>query len=114
MALRYCVLCKQNEINEVTRWKTWIVAKSYSQVEGINYTDTFAPVAHLESVQNVLSITASLDWEINQFDVKIAFLHGELTDGGQEREREGNLGLQASQIPLWATSGWEMLVQAII
>ena len=56
------------------------MAKGFSQIEGIDYTDTFAPVARLESVWTVLSITASLDWEIHQFDVKTAFLHGDLIE----------------------------------
>ena len=49
-------------------------------MEGIDYTDTFAPVACLESVRTVLGLAASLDWEIHQFDVKTAFLHGNLTE----------------------------------
>ena len=60
--------------------KTRIVAKGYSQIEGIDYTNTFAPVACLESVQTVLGLAASMDWEIHQFDVKTALLHVNLTE----------------------------------
>ena len=63
--------------------------KGYSQVEGIDYTDTFALVACLESVWMVLSVTASLDWEIHQFDVKTTFLHGELTEDLYMEQPEG-------------------------
>jgi Reverse transcriptase (RNA-dependent DNA polymerase) len=66
--------------NEATRCKVQVVSKGYSQVERVDYIDTFAPVARLESVRMVLSIAASLDWEIHQFDSKTAFLHGNLTE----------------------------------
>ena len=65
------------------------MAKGFSQIEGIDYTDTFAPVARLESVWTVLSITASLDWEIHQFDVKTAFLHGDLIEDIYMEQPEG-------------------------
>jgi len=57
-----------------------VVEKGYSQIEGVDYTNTFAPVTRLELVGTILSIAESLDWEIHQFDVKTAFLHGKLTD----------------------------------
>ena len=87
---------KRDEHNEVSRRKVRVVAKGYSQVEGLDYTDTFAPVSRLESVRTVLGIAASLDWEIHQFDVKTAFLHGNLTeeiymeqpDGRKEKGKE--------------------------
>ena len=80
---------KRNEANEVTRHKVRVVAKGYSQVEGRDYTDTFAPVARLESVRTVLGIAATLDWEIHQFDVKTAFLHGNLTEEIYMEQPEG-------------------------
>ena len=80
---------KRNEANEVTRRKVRVVAKGYSQVEGVDYSDTFAPVARLESVRTVLGIAAILDWEIHQFDVKTAFLHGKLTEDIYMEQPEG-------------------------
>ena len=71
---------KRDENNNVSRRKVRVVAKGYSQVEGVDFTDTFAPVSRLESVRAVLALVASQDWEIHQFDVKTAFLHGELTE----------------------------------
>ena len=49
-------LYKQNEKKKVTRWKTCIIVKGYSQMEGIDYTDTSAPVTCLELVCTVLSV----------------------------------------------------------
>jgi Reverse transcriptase (RNA-dependent DNA polymerase) len=73
-------LRKCNEQNEVTRCKVRVIAKGYSQIAGLDYTDTYAPVAHMESVRSILHIAASLDWEIRQLDVKTAFLYGNLTE----------------------------------
>ena len=86
---RTIFLCKRDENNNVSRHKTRIVAKGYSQIEGIDYTDTFSPIAHLESVRTVLDIAASLDWEIHQFDIKTAFLHGDLTEDIYMEQPEG-------------------------
>ena len=55
-----------------------MVAKGFSQVPGIDYSETFAPVARMNSIQIVLAIAAANRWEVHQMDVKSAFLHGDL------------------------------------
>ena len=55
------------------------VAKGYTQTYEIDYIDTFAPIAKINIVRVLLSITLNLDWPLQQFDVKNAFLHGELS-----------------------------------
>eukprot|EP00253_Pinus_taeda_P029567 PITA_29567 len=63
---------------KVDKHKARLVAKGFSQVEGIDYTETFSPVAKMNSIRLVLSLAASLKWEVHQMDVKSAFLHGDL------------------------------------
>eukprot|EP00253_Pinus_taeda_P030298 PITA_30298 len=63
---------------KVDKHKARLVAKGFSQVEGIDYTETFSPVAKMNSIRFVLSLAASLKWEVHQMDVKSAFLHGDL------------------------------------
>ena len=61
-------------------FKVQLVAKGYTQKEGIDYEETFSPVAMLKSIRILLSIVARYDDEIWQMDVKIAFLNGNLEE----------------------------------
>ena len=63
---------------KVDRHKACLVAKGFSQVEGIEYTETFSPVSKMNSICLVISLAASFKWEVYLMDVKSAFLHGYL------------------------------------
>ena len=64
----------------VTVYKARLVAKGIRQVQGIDYDETFSPVAMPKSVRIMLAIAAFCDYEIWQMDVKIAFLNGYLKE----------------------------------
>ncbi|RVW92416.1 Retrovirus-related Pol polyprotein from transposon RE1 [Vitis vinifera] len=74
------------EMKSLQKNETWelvesrLVAKGYTQTYGIDYTETFAPVAKINTVRVLLSLVANLDWSLQQFDVKSVFLHGELSE----------------------------------
>ena len=55
-------------------------SRVFSQVEGIEYNETFAPVAKMISIYLSLSLVALHNWEFHQMDVKYAFLHGDLQE----------------------------------
>ncbi|KAK8926133.1 hypothetical protein KSP39_PZI018401 [Platanthera zijinensis] len=73
----------------VEKYKARLVAKGFSQVEGVDYDEIFSPVAKLTSIRMVLSIAAVHDLEIEQMDVKTAFLHGDLEEEIYMRQPEG-------------------------
>ena len=65
------------------RYKARIVVKGFQQKKGVDFDEIFAPVVKMPSIRTVLSIAASMNLEVEQLDVKMAFLHGDL------EEREG-------------------------
>jgi hypothetical protein len=70
------VFCnKQDEFVVVTRNKERLAVKGYSQVEGLNFEETFAPVARLESIHILLAYASHHDFKLYQRDVKSAFLN---------------------------------------
>ena len=71
---------KLDEIRIVTRNKARLVAKCYYQEEGIDYDETFAPVAILEEIRIFLAYVAHNNFKVFQMDVKSAFLNGELEE----------------------------------
>ena len=62
----------------IVRYKAHLVMKGFSQVESIEYFETFSPITKMNSIHLVLSLAASQGWTVYQMDVKSAFLHGDL------------------------------------
>ena len=58
------------------KYKERFVARGFSHKEGIDYEETFAPIAKYTSIISVLSLAAVMKWKIHQMDVKISFLNG--------------------------------------
>jgi hypothetical protein len=71
---------KQDGFRVVTRNNARLVAKRYSQVKGLDFEETFAPVARLESIQILVTYATHHDFKLYQIDVKSAFLNGPIKE----------------------------------
>jgi hypothetical protein len=71
---------KQDEHRVVTRNKARLVAKGYAQVAGLDFEETFAPMARLESIRILLAYAAHHSFRLFQMDVKSAFLNGPIKE----------------------------------
>ena len=75
---KWVFMVKYNPDGKVERYKARLVAKGFTQTFGIDYFETFAPIANLNLVRILLSLAANSDWPLYQLDIKNAFLNGEL------------------------------------
>ena len=71
---------KVNPDGSIARLKARLVAKGYAQTYGVDYSDTFSPVAKLTSIRLFISLAATHGWDLHQLDIKNAFLHENLAE----------------------------------
>ena len=72
-----------------TKYNTGLVAKGYSRVHGLDYNETLAPIARMDSIRLVFTIATLKKWELHHMDVNISFIHGDLEDEIYMRQPEG-------------------------
>ena len=71
---------KINADGTIDKLKSRLLEKGYSQKEGIDYEEIFAPVAKLNTIRMMIALATKKHWMIHQLDVKSAFLNGELKE----------------------------------
>lgn len=64
----------------IEKYKARFVARGFSQKEGIDYDETFAPIARYTSIRTIISLATILGWKLHQMDVKTAFLNGQVEE----------------------------------
>ncbi|GJW53888.1 retrovirus-related pol polyprotein from transposon TNT 1-94 [Tanacetum coccineum] len=80
LTLKWLFKNKHDEENTVIRNKTCLVVRGYRQEEGIDFEESFAPIARMEAIRIFLAYAAHKSFTVFQIDVKTAFLHGKLKE----------------------------------
>ena len=80
IGVKWVYKTKSNAEGKIERHKARLVVKGYKHKHGIDYEETFAPVARMETVRAVLSIVAQNKWKVYHMDVKSTFLNGVLME----------------------------------
>ncbi|GJT74051.1 retrovirus-related pol polyprotein from transposon TNT 1-94 [Tanacetum coccineum] len=80
ITLKWIYKVKLDELGGILKNKAWLVARGYHQEEGIDFEESFAPVARLEAIRIFLAFAAHMNMVIYQMDVKTAFLNGNLRE----------------------------------
>ncbi|KAL0442104.1 UNVERIFIED_CONTAM: Retrovirus-related Pol polyprotein from transposon TNT 1-94 [Sesamum radiatum] len=80
---------KKDSIGNIERYKARLVAKEFTQREGIDYTETFSPIFKKNSLHTIMALVAHFDMDLYQMDVKTTFRNGELEEEIYIKQSEG-------------------------
>ena len=80
---------KKDSLGNIERHKVRLVAKGFTQREGIDYMETFSPVSKKDSLQMIMALVTHFDFDLHQMDVKTAFLNGNLEEEVYMKQLKG-------------------------
>jgi len=89
IGVKWVYRTKLNADGSVNKHKARLVVKAYAQIFGVDFSETFAPVARLDTIRLLLAIATQKGWKIYQLDVKSAFLNGFLQEEIYVEQPEG-------------------------
>lgn len=87
---RWVFRVKERPDGSVARYKARLVAKGFTQRPGIDFTETFAPVVRMDSVRTILALATEYNMEMVHFDIKTAFLYGDIDEELYMAQPEGH------------------------
>lgn len=76
IGVKWIFRTKLNSDGSVNKYKARLVVKGYAQMFGVDFSETFAPVARMDTIRMLLVFAAQKGWTLHQMDVKSAFLNG--------------------------------------
>ena len=88
---KWVLRIKTNELGEIEKYKARVVAKGYSQVEGVDYDQTFSPTVRFESIRQMVALGTSKGLNMHQMDVTTAFLYAPLEEEVFMEQLEGTI-----------------------
>lgn len=91
---------KNDNLGNSSKYKARLVAKGFQEKYGIDYYDTYAPIAKLTTIRVVLAVGIKKQFHFHQLDVKTAFLHGDLSE---------EIFMAIPQVFIWTETSGEML-----
>ena len=89
IGVKWVFRTKLNVDGLVNKYKARLVVKGYAQIFGVDYSETFTPVARLDTIRLLLPISMQLGWKGHQMDVKSTFLNGILQEEIYVEQLEG-------------------------
>ena len=92
---------KRDSLGNIERYKARLVAKGFTKKEGINYKETFSPVSKKDSLRIILALVDYFDLELQQMNVKMAFLNGDIEEEVYMKQPEVSL---LGKVNIWFAS----------
>ncbi|CAJ2651803.1 unnamed protein product [Trifolium pratense] len=108
IGVKWVYRTKLNPDGSINKLKARLVVKGYFQQHGVDFSDTFAPVAKHDTIRLLVALAAKLGWKIYHFDVKSAFLNGLLDEDIYVDQPKGNESNSLSQFKQAMENEFEM------
>lgn len=98
---KWVLRIKRGAEAEIIKLKARLVAQGFLQRYGVDYVETYAPVARITSIRIIIALTAHHDWELHQMDVKSAYLNGDLEEEIYMQQPEGYAVAEGNKQLVW-------------